>query len=162
MTASVIGTAAILAAARRGGRGVTRPRAPRFRLRRRGRAGSRPRGVPELRPRAARAVHRAAAATAARTGLPIIRPLLTDPEDPRGWAIADAYGFGPALWVAPVLDDGAREREVALPRGRWIETCSGAEVAGGGSRTARGSRGAAGGRGRPSGMCGSRRSARGA
>jgi alpha-glucosidase (family GH31 glycosyl hydrolase) len=76
---------------------------------------------------------RAAAATAARTGLPIIRPLcLTDPEDPRGWAITDAYGFGPALWVAPVLDEGAREREVALPRGRWIETWSGAELEGGG------------------------------
>ena len=72
---------------------------------------------------------RAAAATAARTGLPIIRPLcLTDPADPRGWAIGDAYGYGPALWVAPVLDDEAREREVALPRGEWIETWSGRRV----------------------------------
>jgi hypothetical protein len=34
--------------------------------------------------------------------------------------------------VAPVLDEGAREREVALPRGRWIETWSGREVLGGG------------------------------
>ncbi len=76
---------------------------------------------------------RAAAATAARTGLPVIRPLcLTDPSDPRGWTITDAYGYGPALWVAPVLDDGAREREVALPRGDWIETWSGRHVRGGG------------------------------
>ena len=76
---------------------------------------------------------RAAAATAARTGLPIIRPLcLIDPGDPRGWTIGDAYGYGPSLWVAPVLDDGAREREVALPRGEWIETWSGALVRGGG------------------------------
>jgi alpha-glucosidase (family GH31 glycosyl hydrolase) len=75
---------------------------------------------------------RAAAATAARTGLPIIRPLcLTDPTDPRGWTVADAYGYGPALWVAPVLDEGAAEREVALPNGRWIETWSGRQVAGG-------------------------------
>jgi alpha-glucosidase (family GH31 glycosyl hydrolase) len=75
---------------------------------------------------------RAAAATAARTGLPIIRPLcLTDPGDPCGWTITDAYGYGPALWVAPVLDDAAREREVALPRGRWIETWSGHRVEGG-------------------------------
>ena len=52
---------------------------------------------------------RAAAATAQRTGLPVIRPLcLIDPDDPRGWAIGDAYGYGPSLWVAPVLDDGAR------------------------------------------------------
>ncbi len=76
---------------------------------------------------------RAAALTAARTGLPIIRPLcLTDPEDGRGWSITDAYGYGPALWVAPVLDEGAREREVALPRGDWIETWSGEHVRGGG------------------------------
>ncbi len=76
---------------------------------------------------------RAAATTAARTGLPIIRPLcLTDPEDGRGWSITDAYGYGPALWVAPVLDEGAREREVALPRGDWIETWSGEHVRGGG------------------------------
>jgi alpha-glucosidase (family GH31 glycosyl hydrolase) len=75
---------------------------------------------------------RAAAATAARTGLPIIRPLcLTDPVDPRGWTITDAYGFGPALWVAPVLDDGARDREAPLPRGEWIETWSARLVRGG-------------------------------
>jgi alpha-glucosidase (family GH31 glycosyl hydrolase) len=72
---------------------------------------------------------RMAARNAALTGLPIIRPLcLMDPHDARGWSITDAYGYGPALWVAPVL----REREVALPRGRWIETWSGRELEGGG------------------------------
>jgi alpha-glucosidase (family GH31 glycosyl hydrolase) len=76
---------------------------------------------------------RAAADTAARTGLPIIRPLcLIDPVDPRGWELADAYGYGPAMWVAPVLDDGAREREVELPRGEWIESWSEQRVTGGG------------------------------
>ena len=55
-----------------------------------------------------------------------------DPADERGWTIADAFGYGPALWVAPVLDEGARSREVALPRGDWIETWSGARVRGGG------------------------------
>jgi alpha-glucosidase (family GH31 glycosyl hydrolase) len=75
---------------------------------------------------------RAAADTAARTGLPIIRPLcLTDPDEPRGWELTDAYGYGPSLWVAPVLDDGAREREVMLPRGEWIESWSGHRVKGG-------------------------------
>ena len=75
---------------------------------------------------------RAAASAASRTGLPIIRPLcLTDPSDPRGWTISDAFGYGPALWVAPVLEDEAREREVALPRGEWIETWSGRRVSGG-------------------------------
>jgi len=76
---------------------------------------------------------RAAAATAARCGLPIMRPLhLVDPSDERGWSIADAFAYGPSLWVAPVLDEGARAREVALPRGEWIETWSGRAVRGGG------------------------------
>ena len=74
---------------------------------------------------------RAAARTAALTGTPIIRPLcLTDPADPRGWSLTDAFGYGPALWVAPVLSEGATEREVALPRGRWIETWSGSRSPG--------------------------------
>jgi alpha-glucosidase (family GH31 glycosyl hydrolase) len=75
---------------------------------------------------------RAAAATAARTGLPIIRPLLlTDPGDPHGWAETDAYGYGPSLWVAPVLEADAREREVSLPRGDWIDFWTGEEMHGG-------------------------------
>ena len=76
---------------------------------------------------------RAAAATAARTGLPIVRPLLlTDPGDERGWTLADQYGYGPALWVAPVLEEGAREREVSLPRGDWIDFWTGERHRGGG------------------------------
>ncbi len=75
---------------------------------------------------------RAAAATAQRCGLPITRPLaLTDHHDARGWAIADAYGFGPSLWVALALTDGAREVEVDLPRGDWIQEWDGAPVTGG-------------------------------
>lgn len=75
---------------------------------------------------------RAAAATAARTGVPIVRPLsLLDPADPRAWTVSDAFGFGPSLWVAPVLDEHATEREAWLPRGRWIETWSGRVVEGG-------------------------------
>jgi alpha-glucosidase (family GH31 glycosyl hydrolase) len=75
---------------------------------------------------------RAAAATAARCGLPIVRPLLlTDPGDDRGWSLADQYGYGPALWVAPVLEQGAREREVQLPRGEWIDFWTRERVSGG-------------------------------
>ena len=75
---------------------------------------------------------RAAAALAARAGLPIIRPLcLTDPSDPHGWTIADAYGYGPAFWVAPVLEAGVVERRVELPRGRWIDFWTHEEVVGG-------------------------------
>jgi len=77
---------------------------------------------------------RAAAATAERSGLPIVRPLcLADRGDPRGWTIADAYAYGPSLWVAPVLEAGVHEREVELPRGDWIDFWTGREIAGGGS-----------------------------
>jgi len=76
---------------------------------------------------------RAAAATAARCGLPVVRPLLLgDAADARGWAIADAYGYGPSLWVAPVLEAGDRAREVDLPRGDWLDFWTGAAIAGGG------------------------------
>jgi alpha-glucosidase (family GH31 glycosyl hydrolase) len=75
---------------------------------------------------------RAAAATAARTGLPIMRPLcLVDPADPEGWAIADSYLFGPSLWVAPVLEEAATERRTYLPRGEWIDWWTDEHTAGG-------------------------------
>jgi alpha-glucosidase (family GH31 glycosyl hydrolase) len=81
---------------------------------------------------------RAAAATAARSGLPIVRPLcLVDPSDPRGWELADAYCLGPALWVAPVLEDGARERRVYIPRGEWIDYWTGEPATGGTDTIAR-------------------------
>ena len=64
---------------------------------------------------------RAAPATAARTGLPVIRPLcLVDPDDPEGWAIPDSYMLGPSLWVAPVLEECASTRRTYLPRGEWV------------------------------------------
>jgi len=72
---------------------------------------------------------RAAAATCARVGLPIVRPLPL--LDGGRWDVADAFGYGPSLYVAPVLDEGARERRAVLPRGRWIESWSGAVVEGG-------------------------------
>jgi hypothetical protein len=39
----------------------------------------------------------------------------------------------PPAWVAPVLETGAREREVELPSGDWIDFWSGEEVARGGT-----------------------------
>jgi hypothetical protein len=75
---------------------------------------------------------RASAATAARAGIPIIRPLcLADGSDPRGWELADAYLFGPSLWVAPVLEEGATERSVYLPAGEWLDFWSGERATGG-------------------------------
>jgi alpha-glucosidase (family GH31 glycosyl hydrolase) len=80
--------------------------------------------VPELRA--------AAAAAAARGGLPVWRPhALVEPDDDAAWTVADAFGVGRSLWVAPVLEHGARSRPVRLPRGDWIEAWSGEVVRGG-------------------------------
>ncbi len=74
----------------------------------------------------------AAARTASRCGLPIIRPLpLADPGDDRGWTINDAYMFGPSLWVAPVLEAGVELRDCYLPRGTWLDFWTGARTEGG-------------------------------
>ncbi|HSW11322.1 MAG TPA: TIM-barrel domain-containing protein [Solimonas sp.] len=59
-----------------------------------------------------------------RTGLPIMRHLaLAYPQSPEAYsAIAEyEYLFGPDLLVAPVIEEGARSREVWLPPGRWCE-----------------------------------------
>lgn len=51
-------------------------------------------------------------------GLPPMRPLFVDfPDDPRAWEVEDAFLFGPALLVAPVLQAGATTRRVYLPAG---------------------------------------------
>lgn len=51
--------------------------------------------------------------------------------EPASRTTADAYGYGPALWVAPVLEEGARERRVYLPRGQWIDFWTGEATPGG-------------------------------
>lgn len=60
-------------------------------------------------------------ATAARDGLPPMRPLFLEfPEDETAWTVADQFLLGPDLLVAPVTAAGAVSREVYLPaRARW-------------------------------------------
>lgn len=63
---------------------------------------------------------------AARTGLPPMRPLFVDfPGDPAAWDVDDEFMFGPDLLIAPVLEPGARSRDVRLPAGAaWINTAT--------------------------------------
>ncbi len=57
-----------------------------------------------------------------RSGLPLSRHLaLAFPTDPRAVRIEDELMFGADLLVAPVLKQGARERKLYLPPGRWVE-----------------------------------------
>ena len=55
-----------------------------------------------------------------------MRPLFYDfPEDKKAWDVEDAYMFGPALLIAPILYEKTFERAVYLPKGRlWTEVNS--------------------------------------
>ncbi len=64
----------------------------------------------------------AAAKQAADTGVPIMRhPILAAPTDPDAYAADEQYLFGPALYVAPVVTQGATTRDLWLPPGRWVD-----------------------------------------
>lgn len=63
---------------------------------------------------------------AQKDGIPIIRPLFFDfPEDEVVYEVEDEYMFGPDILVAPVLQEGARTRNVYLPKGgKWEDPYS--------------------------------------
>jgi alpha-glucosidase (family GH31 glycosyl hydrolase) len=64
----------------------------------------------------------AAARAYSRSGLPIMRHLsLAFPADRAAAAREDEFMFGPDLLAAPVVSEGARTRDVYLPRGRWVD-----------------------------------------
>src|ERR1700728_2339539 len=70
------------------------------------------------------------------TGIPLIRSLgLSFPEDPTAWATANAYLFGPSLLVAPVFEQGAKERKVYLPAGSWYDFWTAKRIEGGTTAT---------------------------
>jgi alpha-glucosidase len=59
---------------------------------------------------------------AARTGIPLMRPLFLEfPDDPACAARDDEFMLGAGLLCAPVLEDGARSRAVYLPPGPWYD-----------------------------------------
>jgi alpha-glucosidase (family GH31 glycosyl hydrolase) len=56
------------------------------------------------------------------TGTPVMRHhVLTHPDDAEATGRDDQYMFGPDILVAPVYAEGATERELYLPEGKWIE-----------------------------------------
>lgn len=71
--------------------------------------------------------------TASENGSPVMRPLFFDfSEDKESWDVEDAYMFGPDLLIAPVMEEGIREREVYLPKGAtWKEAYTGKTYEGG-------------------------------
>jgi alpha-D-xyloside xylohydrolase len=68
-------------------------------------------------------------------GQPVMRGLFHEfPDDARAWDVADQFLLGPDVLVAPVLEAGARERDVYLPAGsRWTDVATGRVHDGGAS-----------------------------
>jgi alpha-glucosidase len=59
---------------------------------------------------------------ASLTGVPIMRPLVLEfPTDEHCHRIEDQFLIGPAILVAPVLQEGLTSRQVYLPEGDWFD-----------------------------------------
>jgi alpha-D-xyloside xylohydrolase len=73
----------------------------------------------------------AAQVDAGATCVPVARALAWDfPDDRIARQVEDAYLFGPALLIAPILDAGDR-RSVYLPSGTWTDWWTGTPIEGG-------------------------------
>ncbi|MGC4116523.1 MAG: glycoside hydrolase family 31 protein [Myxococcales bacterium] len=71
------------------------------------------------------------ASIAEATGLPLMRALpLAFPEDGDGWDEMEEYLLGPALLVAPVVEQGASSRLVHFPPGKWLPLSGGPAISG--------------------------------
>ena len=69
---------------------------------------------------------------AAEKGLPIVRALFVEfPQDKGAWQIDNEYLFGSDILVAPLFEEGKKERDVYLPQGQWIDYQTGKMYANG-------------------------------
>jgi alpha-D-xyloside xylohydrolase len=69
---------------------------------------------------------------AARTGLPIVRPLALDqPADDRSWSADLEFLVGGDLLVAPVAAASGSAHRIYLPEGEWVDVTRGTRHAGG-------------------------------
>ena len=71
----------------------------------------------------------------AQTGVSVIRPLFFYYDEQRAYDEAYEYLLGRDILVAPVLAQGARTRQVYLPRDKWIHLPTGKSYSGGGTFT---------------------------
>ncbi len=55
------------------------------------------------------------------TGMPLVRPLFFEYENPITAELQNEYLWGSSLLVAPVLESGQTERDVYLPQGTWVD-----------------------------------------
>ena len=74
---------------------------------------------------------RAQARASVAAGKPMMRALFFEvADDARIWEFPHEFFLGDDLVVAPVLEPGAVDQHVYLPRGEWIDPWSGEEIAG--------------------------------
>jgi len=68
-----------------------------------------------------------------RTGAPIVRPVWwsADRADEPALTVDDQFMLGDDVLVAPVVEHGATERDVYVPRGRWMDQLRTTVVEGG-------------------------------
>lgn len=60
---------------------------------------------------------------ASATGAPVMRPMFWDYyEDEICYTLEDQYMYGEDILFAPICEQGQTQREVYLPKGRWIDT----------------------------------------
>lgn len=56
------------------------------------------------------------------SGIPIMRALILEfPKDKNTFEVNDQFMFGEALLIAPVVEEGAKHRNIYLPKGEWID-----------------------------------------
>jgi sulfoquinovosidase len=73
---------------------------------------------------------------AKRTGMPIARPLwLAYPRMAGAHQIDQEYLLGPNVFVAPVVTEGVKTREVVFPPGCWRDPVTGARFKGSTTKT---------------------------
>ncbi|WP_267202577.1 glycoside hydrolase family 31 protein [Limosilactobacillus kribbianus] len=65
------------------------------------------------------------------SGLPVMRPLVLNyDQDPQVRQINDEYMVGTSILVAPIVNQGATQRLVYLPAGKWLDFWNNAEYSG--------------------------------
>lgn len=64
-------------------------------------------------------------------GTPVMRPIFYHYEEEKAFTECTEYLLGRDLLVAPILEEGARERMVYLPDDRWIHVFTGKDYEGG-------------------------------
>lgn len=72
------------------------------------------------------------------TGVPLMQPLwLHFPKDRKAVLAGDQFFWGRQMLIAPVVEKGAKERRVYLPKGTWYDFWSDKKLTGGRNQTAK-------------------------